>query len=79
LLSEHGCAGKDISRVLRAFVDFSVENAVDRPASLIARARAVDSMIVNGNTVDEVEQMLHAFHGRAMAPRDNDFHVIARD
>src|SRR5262245_24295339 len=79
LLTEHGCAGKDISRVLRAFGDFSVEKAADRPAALMARARAVESMIVAGNTVEEVEQMLQAFHVRATAPRDDDFHVVARN
>jgi hypothetical protein len=79
LLTEHGCGGKDISRVLRAFGDFRVENAADRPASLMARARAVESMIVAGNTVEEAEQMLHAFHGRTTAPRDDEFHVVARN
>src|SRR5262245_45535723 len=79
VLTEHGCAGKDIGRVLRVFGDFSVEKSADRPAALMARAQAIESMIANGNTVEEVEQMLHAFHGRATSPRDDDFHVVARN
>ena len=79
LLTDNGYSGEKIGRVLRAFVGFALEGGADRRAALIARAEAIESMVNNGSKVEEIEQVLQAFHSREAPRRDNELHVTARN
>ena len=57
----------------------TAKQAKVRRAALIARAEAIESMVNNGSKVEEIEQVLQAFHSREAPRREDELHVIARN
>ena len=81
LLTENDYSGSDIARVLTAFARSATAAT---SATIVAAAKAAQGMIENGKEAEEIEQMLHAFHGPEMSgPAGGDAdasmkHAIAR-